>query len=213
MLWLQLQRWYWRRKAQDLLLRALLQQSLAFTRLPFAQQRFLVIDLETTALNPTQGEIVSIGWVVIERGRICLNQTRLFHLTPEQGVGQSAVFHQLTDTALASAADFSAVAPHLLAAAANSTLVFHNASLDLGFLNQYLRQRYGAPLLVPVQDTLQLEHRRQQRRKQALQPGELRLGACRQRYGLPELAAHDALTDALATAELFLAIHEGSSGI
>ena len=32
-----------------------------------------------------------------------------------------------------------------------------------------------------------------------------RLGAARQRYGLPEYRAHDALTDALAAAELFLA--------
>lgn len=207
MLWLLLKRWFWRRKTREPQLMALLRQSLVFTRLPFTRQRFLVIDLETTALNPLQGEIVSIGWVVIENGRILLNQARLFHLTPEHGVGQSATFHQLTDSALEAGEEFAALAPHLLAAAANSTLVFHNATLDMGFLNHYLRRQYGAPLLAPVQDTLQLEYRRQLRRKHALQPGELRLGACRQRYGLPELAAHDALTDALATAELFLAIH------
>ena len=206
MLWLRLQRLYWRRKVTQPALRALLRQPLHFTRQPFERQRFVVIDLETTSLEPANGEIVSIAWVVIEQGRIQLRQSRLFHLTPQQGVGQSAVFHQLTDTALASADDFATVAPHLIAAAVNSTLVFHHAALDMGYLNRYLRAQFGVPLLVPVLDTLQLEYHRQHRRKDALQPGELRLGACRARYGLPTLAAHDALTDALATAELFLAM-------
>lgn len=206
MLWLRLQRWYWRRRVTHPTMGTLLRQPLQFTRQPFPHQRYVVLDLETTSLDPSAGEIVSIGWVVIENARIQLAQSRLFHLLVEQGVGQSAVFHQLTDTDLAQGQRFASVAPHLLAVTANSTLVFHNAGLDLGFLNRYLRALYGAPLLVPIADTLQLEYRRQQRRKHALQPGELRLGACRRRYGLPDLAAHDALTDALATAELFLAI-------
>lgn len=205
-LWLRLQRHYWRRRVRDPALRALLGQSLQFLRQPFAQQRFVVLDLETTALDPARGEIVSIGWVVIEQGRIQLSQARHFHLAPQQGVGQSAVFHQLTDTDLAQAHGFAQVMPGLIAALANSSLVLHNAALDLGFLNRYLRQHGGAPLLVPVQDTLQLEYRRLNRREAALHSGDLRLSTCRHRYGLPALAAHDALTDALATAELFLAM-------
>lgn len=205
-LWLRLQRLYWRRRVRDPALRALLGQSLAFTRLPFPRRRFVVMDLETTALDPQQGEIVSIGWVVIENARIRLDQARHYHLSPTQGVGQSAIFHQLTDSDLEQAHDFPQVMPSLIAALHNSTLVFHNAALDLGFLNRYLRHQAGAPLLVPVLDTLRLEHQRLQRRKAALETGDLRLGTCRHRYGLPDLAAHDALTDALATAELLLAM-------
>lgn len=202
---LRLQRWYWRRRVRDPALRALLQQSLAFRQQPFERQRFVVLDLETTSLNPQQGEIVSIAWVVIEKGRIDLQQARHFHLTTEKGVGQSAVFHQLTDTALEQGHTFIQVMPSLIAALANSTLVCHHTPLDQGFLNRYVRQHAGAPLVVPALDTLQREYRRLHRHKVALQPGDLRLGACRARYGLPALAAHDALTDALATAELFLA--------
>ncbi|MGL5147516.1 MAG: hypothetical protein ACRC7Q_08495, partial [Plesiomonas shigelloides] len=38
-----------------------------------------------------------------------------------------------------------------------------------------------------------------------VQQGSLRLGACRQRYGLPVYSAHTAMVDALGCAELLLA--------
>ena len=205
-LWLRLRRLWWRWRVRDPLMRNLLRHSLPATSRPFHRQRFVVLDLETTSLDPDTGEIVSVAWVVIEQGRIQLDQSRHFHLTPEQGVGQSAVFHQLTDTRLEAGLAFRDLLPDLLGAVAGSTLVFHNADLDLGYLNRYLRRDCGAPLILPVADTLRLEYRRLHRRKAALEPGDLRLGSCRRRYHLPELPLHDALNDALATAELFLAM-------
>ena len=55
-------------------------------------------------------------------------------------------------------------------------------------------------------DTEVLARRRLQRRNQPYRPGELRLSGLRERYQLPRYRAHNALSDALATAELFLAI-------
>ena len=202
---LQLRRWWWRWHVTEPHMQALLRQPLPSTSRPFQQRRFVALDLETTSLDPKTGEIVSVAWVVIEQGRIHLDQARHFHLTPEQGVGQSAVFHQLTDTTLEAGIRFDALVPELLAAVAGSTLIFHHAELDMGFLNRYLRHTCGAPLLLPIADTLRLEYRRLHRRKTALEPGDLRLGTCRARYHLPALPAHDALSDAIATAELFLA--------
>jgi DNA polymerase-3 subunit epsilon len=67
------------------------------------------------------------------------------------------------------------------------------------------------PILAPVVDTLLLEQRRLLRANKGIKSGDLRLHYCRQRYGLPDYPAHDALTDALATAELLSAwaIHAG----
>ena len=56
-------------------------------------------------------------------------------------------------------------------------------------------------------ETVGLEHRLLTRRDQPILQGDLRLQACRERYGLPPLPAHNALSDALATAELLLAHH------
>ena len=91
-------------------------------------------------------------------------------------------------------------------------LVFHNAVLDNAYLNRLSRTLYGAPLCLPTVCTLQLERRRLHRRDRAIKPGDLRLAACRARYGLPPYPSHNALWDALATAELLLAQAGRASG-
>ena len=54
-------------------------------------------------------------------------------------------------------------------------------------------------------DTEWLARRWHQRRGQAIATGQLRLASLRQRFNLPRYRAHDALSDALAAAELFCA--------
>ncbi len=202
---LNLQRMWWRHKTAHSTLRALLSEPIHSHA--FTQTRYVVIDLETTALQPDNGEIASIAWVVIEQGTICLNQAAHYHLKLEKEVGQSAVFHQLTDTQLEQGVGIKVAMEALLNVLSGSVLVFHNAQLDMGFLNKATRRLWGAPLLMPVVDTLQVERKRLLQRTEAIQAGDLRLFQCRRRYGLPDVSLHDALGDALATAELWLAMN------
>lgn len=209
LLWLRILRWWWRPKANNPLLTQRLSDPLH--KLDFLLSRYLVIDLETTSLNPKQGEIASIGWVVIEDGAIQLDQSGYFPMALHKDVGQSAVFHQLTDTELAQGHPLTDALSALLVAAKSSVLVFHNAQLDMGFLNRNLIQHWGAPLLMPVVDTMQVEKKTLLRQNEHIKPGELRLFQCRKRYGLPDVELHNALGDALATAELWLAINSRRS--
>jgi len=57
-----------------------------------------------------------------------------------------------------------------------------------------------------VVDTLALEHRRRRRHHHLDDNASLRLPDLRDAYGLPQYSAHDCLVDAIATAELMLAI-------
>ena len=202
---LNLQRMWWRHKATHPVLQTLLSEPLHTQN--FKDTRYVVIDLETTALDPNQGEIASVAWVVIEQGIICLNQSAHFHVKLQKEVGQSAVFHQLTDTDLEQGVDLKVAMEALLCVVSQSVLVFHNAYLDMGFLNKAMRNLWDAPLLMPVVDTLQVERKRLLQRTEAIKSGDLRLFQCRQRYGLPDVPLHDALGDALATAELWLAMN------
>ena len=61
-------------------------------------------------------------------------------------------------------------------------------------------------------DTLLQEEFLLRRREQAIKSGDLRLHACRERYGLPTYQGHNALLDALATAELLVALAAHRSG-
>lgn len=158
-----------------------------------------------SSLDVREGELLSLGWVVIEEGSVPLASAEHHLLRPDRSVGQSATIHNLRDCEFDQALQPEEVAARFLDAAAGRILVFHNASLDMAYLDQASRQLYGAPLLLPYVDTMQLEHRALVRRDIAIQSGDLRLQACRNRYNLPDYPAHNALVDALATAELLLA--------
>jgi len=172
------------------------------------QVAFLACDGEMSSL---EGELLSLGWLPVVDGAAQLAGAQHRVVRPSGGVGQSAVVHQLRDVDLAGGEEADAVLDAFLAAARGRVLVFHHARLDLAFLDRLCQARYGAPLLLPVVDTLRLEQRLLARRDRAVKTGELTLGGCRARYGLPEHASHNALTDALATAELLLA-HAAARG-
>lgn len=175
------------------------------------QVSFLVVDAEMSSLDANAGELLSLGWVAVEHGAIALGSARHYLVRAKRSVGQSAAIHSLRDCELTEAESGSEVLARFLQAAAGKVLVFHNAALDVAFLNRISRRAFNAPVLLPVVDTLLQEEALLRRKEQAIKAGDLRLHACRERYSLPPFQGHNALLDALATAELLLAMvaHRG----
>ncbi|WP_317930315.1 3'-5' exonuclease [Halioxenophilus sp. WMMB6] len=167
--------------------------------------QLLAVDLEMSALTTHEGEIVAAGWVAIDGQNIRFGSAEHHLVSANNSVGDSATIHHLRDCDLAAGGDSESMVAALLRAANGRTLLFHNASLDLAFLNQLCRQLCGVPLLLPHRDTLLIEKRRLEASNQILKANSLTLFQCRQRYHLPDFAGHNALADALATAELYLA--------
>jgi DNA polymerase-3 subunit epsilon len=178
------------------------------------QVSFLVVDAEMSSLDVNEGELLSVGWVVVDGGSIALDSARHYLIKAENSVGQSATIHNLRDCELAEADTRAEVLARFLEAAGGKVLVFHNAALDLAYLNGVSRREFNAPILMPAVDTLLQEQALLQRRDIPIKPGDLRLQACRDRYNLPPYPAHNALLDALATAELLVAMakHRGGRG-
>ena len=205
MWWLKLQRRWRRNRARGALRDECWQQPLPASGSDWQDHTFLACDAEMSSLDPQLGEILSLGWVIIERGGVVLESAE-HHLVKAIGpVGESATIHHLRDCELRDAEPITAVIERLVAAASGTVLVFHNAVLDTAFLDKVSRQLYGAPLLLPTVDTMALEERLLRRREQVIKVGDLRLQACRARYGLPDYPSHNAFVDALATAELLVA--------
>ena len=188
------------------------QTPLPATGTDWRQVSFLVADAEMSSLDANVGELLSIGWVAVESGSIVLDTARHHLVKANKSVGQSAAIHSLRDCELSEAETGPEVLGHFLQAAAGKILVFHNAALDMSYLNRLSRAAFGAPLLLPVVDTLLQEEFLLRRREQAIKSGDLRLHACRERYGLPTYQGHNALLDALATAELLVALAAHRSG-
>ncbi|MFT6927171.1 MAG: DNA polymerase-3 subunit epsilon [Psychromonas sp.] len=172
---------------------------------PISEIKLLALDIEMTGLDHKKDQMVSIGVIPIINARI-QPQFAQYKLMKIQGsVGQSAVIHGVLDKDLADALPLEEVLQWLFEQCTDKVLVAHHAQLDLKFLQHSLAGSGTHPFSLLAIDTLIIEKERQLRKHQVLKTGSLRLNACRERYNLPIYNAHNALTDALACAELLLA--------
>lgn len=179
---------------------------------PLGELDLLAVDVETTGLRPRRDQLVSVGWMPVNGGEIDLSGAGYVVLRGSEGftVGSSAVIHQLTDDEIAAGVDHPSALSRLLGALRGRALLAHFANMEMGFLSHACREHFGAKLEVPVVDTFALERRRLERLSAYPRGEELRLARVRDRYGLPRYANHNAATDALACAELYLALSSRS---
>lgn len=168
---------------------------------------FLVLDFETTGLNFEIDSILSIGYTVIRNSRVILKEN-CYQIVRQKNLLQSenVAIHQITDTEASKGVDLKIALDELLVAMSGKVLVAHHSRLELGFLNKVCRYYYGYDLPVKVVDTQLIEKKRLERRHSGFKANQLRLFNIRKAYGLPRYKAHNALQDAVATAELLLAM-------
>ncbi len=173
------------------------------------QTPLIAVDLELTGLDAQQNKIISIGWTLIDNGRIKLGSNQHLIISADHLVGDSATIHQLLDNEVVTGIPIEAGLSALFEAAAGRIWLFHHADLDVAFIQvaakQWAEQKEGSMPMMTL-DTLQIELATRKRREIPVKPGDLQLGHLRRYYHLPEYKGHNALIDALATAELMLAM-------
>ena len=110
--------------------------------------REIVLDTETTGLNPEKGDrIVEIGCVELEN-HLPTGKTYHQYINPMRSISQEVVaVHGLTEEFLSDKPIFSEIADEFLAfIGENTPLVIHNAAFDMNFLNTELKA-CGKPIL------------------------------------------------------------------
>ena len=168
--------------------------------------REVVLDTETTGLEPAQGHrVVEVGAVELVN-HIPSGKSFQRYLDPERDMPEDAErVHGLTRAFLAGHRRFAEEADALLAFIGDAKLVMHNAPFDLGFLNAEL-ERIGKPPIPPARtlDTLALA-----RRKYPGAPASL--DALCKRFGIDRSARekHGALLDAALLTEVYLELIGG----
>ena len=211
--WLKFKRWRSSKRDFDAPFGELVTRAIPPASTKFSDVEFVSLDIETTGLDPSTAEMLSVGWVLVRGGRVDLATAESHIVQHSGGVGSSAAVHGLTDTIVESGSDRAVALDKIIVALTGRVLLVHHAGLDKVLLDRLCRQRFGAPLLVPVVDTLALEHRRRHRRHHIDEKQSLRLAELRSSYQLPRYNAHDCLVDAIATAELLIAMvaHNGGA--
>jgi DNA polymerase-3 subunit epsilon len=163
--------------------------------------REIVLDTETTGLDPLRGDrLVEIGCVEIFN-RMPTGQTFHRHLNPERGMPAEAfAVHGLSSEFLADKPLFVHVVEEFLEFIADAPLVIHNASFDIGFINAELDRLKRPPIIRDrLVDTLLLARRKH--------PGvSNRLDDLCSRYAIDNSrrTKHGALLDAELLAEVYI---------
>lgn len=163
--------------------------------------REIVLDTETTGLDPLQGDrLVEIGCIELVN-RFPSGQTFHAYLNPERGMPAEAfAVHGLSEEFLKDKPLFATVADAFLGFLGEAPLVIHNASFDIGFLNAEL-ERAGRPSIGRERliDTLLLA-----RRKHAGASNRLDDLCIRYAIDHSRRTKHGALLDAELLAEVYV---------
>jgi DNA polymerase-3 subunit epsilon len=187
-----------------------------FSSPPWDSVAYWALDLETGGLDPRRDPIIAVGMLPIRNGRIRLGEGYRTLVRPPDGRSidpASIRAHQLVWGEVSGAPPLAEVLPEIDRRIREGVLLVHHRAIDVSFLKDAYRQtglRWPAPPVVDTVDLLLAVARREHLARPELpaDPPTVNLSAARQAHGLPAYQAHDALTDALATAELFLVLRD-----
>ena len=171
--------------------------------------RKIVVDTETTGLDPKQGHrIIELAAIELDGRKVSL---RNFHryLNPEREIDAGAVaIHGLTYERLQNEPKFSDIVAGFLEFIEDAELVIHNAPFDIGFLNHELELLGLPPLQNTVTDTLKVARE--------MHPGKKNsLNALCSRYEIDNAhrTLHGALLDTELLAEVYFAMTRGQKSL
>ena len=168
--------------------------------------RQIVLDTETTGLEPSQGHrIIEIGCVELINRRMTENRYHQY-INPEREIDDGAIeVHGITNEFLADKPVFADVVEDFLKFVRGAELIIHNAPFDVGFINHELQlldnQAQPVEEFCSILDTLMMARN--------MHPGQKNnLDALCKRYEIDNSARdlHGALLDAEILAEVYLAM-------
>ena len=175
--------------------------------------RQIVLDTETTGLEPSQGHrIIEIGCVEMIDRRLTGNNFHQY-LQPDREIDRAAIeVHGITNEFLADKPRFGDLVEDFLAYIKGAELVIHNAPFDVGFINNELRLLQGdrpqLDTICGVIDTLVMAKK--------MHPGQRNsLDALCKRYDInnSHRELHGALLDAEILADVYLMMTGGQAAL
>lgn len=171
--------------------------------------RKVVLDTETTGLDPRQGHrIIELAAIELDGRKVSL---RRFHryLNPEREIDAgAAAVHGLTYERLQNEAKFADIVSSFLEFIEGAELIIHNAPFDMSFINHELDLLGLPPLQNGVTDTLKLARE--------MHPGKKNsLDALCSRYEVDNAhrTLHGALLDTELLAEVYFAMTRGQESL
>jgi DNA polymerase-3 subunit epsilon len=172
--------------------------------MPWQTAAWCALDLELTGLDPQRDEIIAVGAVPIEDGRVLLGKALYTLVRSTKPSAHGAVLtHKLRLADLAEAPTVDEAIDLVLEMIADRVPVFHTAAVERAFLGPHLARRH---LQLPAAADTEALGRAWLCERDGTAPPRLSLRRLTAVLGLPEESPHHALGDALTTAKVFIVL-------
>jgi DNA polymerase III subunit epsilon len=169
----------------------------------------VAIDCETTGLNTRLDDVVTVAAVPIRGSRILASERFEATVKPQAKMKAEAIkVHRLREGDVETGRTIEKVLPELLRFIGSRPLVGYYLEFDIAMLNKHLRRMLGIEL---PNARIEVSGLYYERKYGDAPPGtqvDLRFAAILADLGLPVLDQHDAFSDALMTAMMFLALKD-----
>ncbi len=172
------------------------------------ENEYIVLDTETTGLNPKKDEILSIGAVKVKDNQVLTSESFEIFIKPVQPISEESIkIHHIRPTDIEHGVTINEALEKLLPFIGNLPIVGYYISFDIKILSTYLKQYIGVGL---QNDSIELSsmYYKRHRKKSAHEFVDLKFDTIMRELDLPRLGQHDALNDAIMSAMMFLKLKD-----
>jgi DNA polymerase-3 subunit epsilon len=171
---------------------------------PWREANWCAVDLELTGLDPRRDEIIAIGAVPIEQGRVVIGESVYTLARSSRRSHHDAVLvHKLRVADLADAPSVEDAIELMLGSLTGRVPVFHTAAVERAFLGRALSRHR---VRLPAAADTEVLGRLWLRERDGVAPAGLTLTRLSRVLGQQAETPHHALGDALTTAQAFIAL-------
>lgn len=172
------------------------------------KNEYVVIDCETTGLDPKKDEILTIAAVLIKDKKILTSRSIYIKIKPKKEIKKESVkIHKIRDCDLEGAMEDKEAIERFLYFIKNRPLVGYYLEFDISMINRYTKKFFGFKLPNKKVEVSGLYYDKKQK---IIPQGfiDLRFETILNDLNLPRLKAHNAFNDALMTAMIFLKLKD-----
>ena len=171
---------------------------------PYYGSELVVLDTETTGLNPQKDEILSIGAVIVRDNKILMNQSFECFVKPSASISKESIkIHHIRECDLADAIEVEDAIKQLLDFISNRPIVGYYIDFDHKMISKYTKKIIGSTLPQPTIELSSMYYKRY-RKSSSYEFVDLQFDTIMNALELPFLGKHDALNDAIMSAMIYL---------
>ena len=165
---------------------------------------YICFDCETTGLDVTKDDIISIGAVLIKNNTIVSSQRFVRLVKPKTKLQVEAIkVHRIREMDLLDAEELDDVLEEFLHFVGSRKLVGYFLEFDVAMVNKYIKDRIGITLPNKTYEVSALYHD-WKIEKIPQSHIDLRFDTIMKDLKIPTFGKHDALNDAIMTAMMFV---------